>query len=332
MSQISPGPDSAVIREAARWLAHLHSGQARPEDHAALQHWRQARPEHEIAWQRAERLSQQFGAVLPSVGVPVLTRQTRHNRRAVIKALGLLGVAVPAAWLGYRHLPGLRGPNDYRTAVGEHRQVVLSDGSTVQLNTATHLDVRYSGQARLVQLAHGEIYIQTAPDAHGLTRPFLIETGQGQLRALGTRFVVRALDDGSDTTLLSVLEHRVEITLRSNGTTRIVNAGESIAFKANALMPVQRIPQVAGVAAARTPAWTRGVLEADNMRLDAFMAELARYRPGVIRVDPDVAGLRVSGIFQLNDTDHILAVVGQTLPIRIVPRTRYWVTVTAEQA
>ena len=295
----------------------------------ALQHWRQARPEHEIAWQRAERLSQQFGAVLPTVGVPVLTRQTRINRRAVIKALGLLGVAAPLAWLGYRHVPALRGPNDYRTAVGEHRQVVLSDGSTVQLNTATEVDVRYSAQARLVQLARGEIYIQTAPDARGPARPFLIETGQGRLRALGTRFVVRALDNSTKTTALSVLEHRVEITLRSTGATRIVNAGEAIAFNANTFMPLQRMPQAASEAAARPPAWTRGALEADNMRLEAFMAELARYRPGIIRVDPEVAELRVSGIFQLSDTDRILAIIGQTLPIRIVPRTRYWVTVSA---
>lgn len=328
ISRSPSGPDSAVLKEAARWLAHLYSGDAQPEDHTALQRWRQARPEHEMAWQRAQRLSQQFGAVLPAVGVPVLTRQTRMNRRAVVKTLGLLGVAVPLGWLGYQHMPGVRDQDGYRTAVGEHREVLLSDGSSVQLNTATHVDVRYSAQARLVQLRRGEIYVQTASDGH-VHRPFLIETEQGRLRALGTRFTVRKLDDAAGTALLSVQEHRVEITLRSNGATRIVNAGQEVLFTADSFAAARRTQPADPSGAVRAPAWTRGALQADGMRLDRFMAELARYRAGIIRVDPDVAHLRVSGLFQLSSTDHILAIVGETLPVRIVRRTPYWVTITA---
>src|SRR3546814_18691279 len=94
--------DTTVIREAARWLVLLHSGSAGPDDHAAFQRWRQASPDRERAWQRAERLSRQFGAVPPMLGVPVLTRQAGVNRRAVMKTLAALGMALPAAWLGYR--------------------------------------------------------------------------------------------------------------------------------------------------------------------------------------------------------------------------------------
>jgi transmembrane sensor len=49
----------------------------------------------------------------------------------------------------------------------------------------------------------------------------------------------------------------------------------------------------------------------------------------VIRCDPAVAGLRVSGVFRLDDTDAVLAIVAETLGVRVVSRTRYWVTVTA---
>ncbi|WP_454726976.1 MULTISPECIES: DUF4880 domain-containing protein [Cupriavidus] len=317
-------PDPAVIREAAGWLVCLHSGEASLADHEAFERWRRASPEHEQAWQRAEKLSAKFSAIAPALGVPVLTRRRAIHRRAVVKALAILGVAAPAGWLGTRLWQGEAG-EVYRAAVGGHRRVALADRSVVQLNTATEVAVRYAEAARVLQLRQGEIYIETAADIQRPPRPFLVETRQGRLRALGTRFVVRELtQDGMDMTALTVLEHRVEITLKSNGASRIVGAGETALFSDRAFAAA-----APGQPSAAAPGWTRGMLQADNMRLDALLQDLARYRPGIIRCEPDVAGLRVSGVFVLGDTDHILDIIGETLPVRIVRRTAYWVTVAA---
>ncbi|MBR8657942.1 iron dicitrate transport regulator FecR, partial [Achromobacter sp. Marseille-Q0513] len=72
--------------------------------------------------------------------------------------------------------------------------------------------------------------------------------------------------------------------------------------------------------------WSRGVLVADAWRLDDFLAELGRYRPGLLRCDPAVADLRVSGVFPLRDTDRALHNLERGLPVTVVYRTRYWVT------
>lgn len=326
MPDVAPSTqlDPAVVREAARWLVRLHSGEAGADDRRAFDLWRAASPQHEQAWQRAERLSRQFGAVPPALGVPVLTRQARGNRRAVVKTLATLGVALPAGWFGYRAMRG-EAQGVYRAGVGEQRPVMLADRSAVRLNTATDLAVRFSDNARLLQLERGEIYIETAPDAHGQPRPFLVDTAHGRLRALGTRFSVRALD-GEDRTLLNVLEHRVEVVLRASGERRIFSAGDSVRFSSRAFdAPARPAPGASSAA----PAWTRGMLEADDMRLDAFLQELSRFRPGIVRCAPEVAHLRVSGVFRLGDTDHVLDIVAQTLPVRVVRRTPYWVTVTS---
>jgi len=74
-------------------------------------------------------------------------------------------------------------------------------------------------------------------------------------------------------------------------------------------------------------AWARGQLVADEQRLGDFLAELGRYRPGLLRVDPRIAGLRLSGVFPLADTDRILDTLPSVLPVRLQWRTRYWVTV-----
>lgn len=317
--------DATVIRQAAQWLVRLHSGQAGADDWAACARWRAAHPAHEQAWQKAERLSQRFGAVPPALGVPVLTRHIA-NRRAVLRMLTVLGVAAPAAWLGWRHAPWQNWTADYATATGEHREVTLADGSRLTLNTGSAVNVAWSDTERLVRLERGEVYVRTAPDTAAAPRPFVVETPQGRLRALGTRFTVRLQPAGNDapaTTQLSVLEHRVEATPRSGGTARIVKAGQAVQLTAMQVEAPQ--PHTADA-----PGWTQGVLYADAMELGDFVAELSRYRPGVIRCAPEVAGLRISGAFQLADTDYVLAMLRETLPVQVVLRTRWWVTVVPQ--
>src|SRR3546814_2468395 len=88
------------------------------------------------------------------LGVPVLTRQAGVNRRAVMKTLAALGMALPAAWLSYRQAGGMA---DYRTSVGESRKIVLADGSQVDQNgraqvwtpvTNAHLVCRISSETK----------------------------------------------------------------------------------------------------------------------------------------------------------------------------------------
>ncbi|MGV3683398.1 MAG: FecR domain-containing protein [Acidovorax sp.] len=309
-------PSRAALREAAQWLVRLNSGQARPADRQALAAWRAQDAAHEAAWQRAERLSRTFGAVPAGLGMPVLAQaeRTAVNRRAALRVLALVGTVAPAAYLGWRHTPWQQWTAEHRTATGEQRSVTLADGSEVLLNTASALDVVFDANERLLRLRAGEVLVTTAKDS--AARAFRVETPGGWLRALGTRFAVRLVNE--DTVYLAVTEGAVEITPR-HGAQRVVQAGEQCRFTAAGI----QAPVALGEQAL---AWVQGVLYADGMRLDDFAAELARYRPGVVRCDPAVAGLRISGAFQLQDTEYILAMLRETLPVQVVTRTRYWVT------
>ncbi|MEX5590785.1 iron dicitrate transport regulator FecR, partial [Pseudomonas urmiensis] len=75
--------------------------------------------------------------------------------------------------------------------------------------------------------------------------------------------------------------------------------------------------------------WTEGVLSVQQMPLSEFTAELSRYRPGLLRCAPEVADLKVSGTYQLADTEQILQLLARSLPLRIDYRTRYWVSIGA---
>lgn len=312
--------DRAIAREAARWLTSLYEGQS-AEDIAACKRWRSADPEHERAWQRAQRINEKFGIVPPEVGLPALGRKVRVDRRRAIKTLLVLMMAAPVGYASYRYAPWIALSADYRTAKGERREIVLADGSRVHLGTDTSIDVVFDGRQRLLRLHGGEIEVSTGSDSGQSTyRPFIVQTMHGHIRALGTRFVVRR-DEGAPNTRVSVIEHAVEIRPQAASDKRIVlNAGQQTRFTEQGIAAIEMAdPHVAD--------WVNGVLFANKMRLDEFAAELNRYRPGLLRCDPAVADLRITGAFQLDNTDNILNALPDTLPVEVLFRTRYWVTI-----
>ncbi|MCB5185754.1 FecR domain-containing protein [Methylobacillus gramineus] len=317
-----PAPSREVIRQAAKWLALWHSGEMTEGERRKLATWRASSPEHEQAWHQAEQLARKLAHIPSELGMPVLDRNERISRRDFIKPLTLLMVAMPTGILAYRHTPWQQWMADYRTATGELREVVLDDGTRILLNTASAIDVDFSGDLRQVRLLAGEILIQTAPDNARVHRPFVVDTPEGRLRALGTRFTVRQQDG---VTKLAVMEGAVEASPALDiSRASILHAGRQSSLSANEVHAIQPLDD-------KHIAWADGILYVDKMPLHAFISELGRYRPGVLRCAPEVAHLEVSGVFQLNDTDRILAALHNTLPVQLKWRTRYWVTIAGRE-
>ena len=138
------------------------------------------------------------------------------------------------------------------------------------------------------------------------------------MEALGTRFLVRQRD-GS--TQLSLFQGAVLVT-PSHGPQQTIAAGQQLLFAA-------RGRGVVGLAREQDSQWTRGQLIVEAMPLAEFLGELGRYRKGWLRCQPEVASLLISGAFQLDNSDRILAALPATLPVQVEYRTRYWVTVSA---
>ncbi|KRA00605.1 FecR domain-containing protein [Achromobacter sp. Root565] len=315
--------DPAILHEAAGWLVRLQSETLSAADRAALARWRARSADHEAAWQRAEAMLRGFGQVPPRIGRQALRQADRTGRRQAVRALAGLLVLGPAAWLGVRELPWREWRADLRTATGEQRRVELADGTQLVLNTASAVDVDYTPTQRVLWLRAGEILLTTGRDPAPAPRPFLVQTTQGVLRALGTRFMVR--DEGASVRV-AVYEGAVEVRpARADASALVLAAGEQTVFTASG-------------AAARVPAdslaasWADGMLAARNWRLADLVDELGRYRHGVLRCDPAVAELRVSGAFPLNDIEASLRLLQKTLPVRVSRVTPWWTTIAPRAA
>lgn len=333
-----PAVERNVAREAARWLLRLSSGRATDADVHACDQWRASKAEHEHAWQRAQRVNERFGLIPSALGMATLNRPELSSRRAALKTLVALVVAGPVGWAAWRADP-MNWTADYRSGAGERRNVVLADGSTLQLNTASAVDVVFDATTRLLRLRAGEIAVHVVADVAGnaransvadssgenpvsgsvaapfAPRPFVVRTRLGDIEAPPSLFCVR--QDGVQCQV-SVQEGRVRLS-RGGQVLNLAEGQQGSLSEAGVSDPSPADPHAGD--------WMRGVLHASQLRLDAFAVELGRYRPGVLRCDPEVAHLRISGAFQLNDTDAVLAALPATLPVQVRYRTPYWVTI-----
>ena len=296
-----------VARAAAQWLALLESGAATERDHAALQHWRDSHPQHEQTWQKAQTLRQRFSGLPQALAMASLDRP-QPGRRAVLKrALGLAAL-VPTAWLISRQLPIEVWRADLHTATGERKRMPLAEGASLQLNTATSVDVA----PERIRLVEGELAL-SVPGHQAMT----VHTRYGELSVSQGDVCVRQLASGC---LVSVRKGAVQVR-DLNGQVATLQGGQQALLKTSGLgawVPFD-VSQLG---------WREGVLTAQNQALGDFLRELERYRPGVLRWDARLEGLRVTGSFRLDDTDRILNLLASTLGFEVQARTRYWVTLT----
>lgn len=315
---MSTAIDARAARAAAHWMMRLQGGELDAAARQGLARWRAAHPDHETAWQRAEQVCHTFGMLPPPLAMPVLDRTAGAPRRAALKTLALLIVAGPAGWAMLKVPPWQAWTAGLHTATGEIRHLALADGSDLSLNTASAADIVFSDALRLVQLRSGELHVATRPDPR--QRPFLVRTRNGSIRALGTRFTVRQEDvlQGARTHV-AVSQGAVEVR-PADGRPIIVQAGWQTSFDDTAAdAPQLRAPHEDG--------WLKGLLHADDAPLAQVLAQLARYRHGMVRCDPAVAGLRVSGVYQLHDTDRVLSLLQASLAIRVRRHSRWWISV-----
>lgn len=308
-----------VARRAVEWLIELQSDDS-GFTRQALRQWLDQHPDHARAWDHIEAVNSRLRSVgtASSVAHATLLQPGSAKRRAAVKTLAVLLFASGGTWIVRDELPWRGWIADERTGVGERRHVQLADGTTVDLNTDSAINIRFSTSERRLQLLNGEILIATGKESGHLPSPFVVETAYGELRPVGTRFMVRQQEDACR---VDIFEGAVVIHPgNGGGPARTLHANEKTRFTRNTISD----PVPANDA---DIAWTEGWLVVSDASLSSFLFELDRYRPGHLGCDPAVAQLRVSGSFPLNDIDRILDILRNTLPIEIHFLTRYWVTV-----
>ncbi|MEJ5282345.1 FecR family protein [Pseudomonas sp. MYb541] len=319
---------SDVEEQAAEWLLRLHDGEWDEAQQQAFERWKQQGPHHAAAAARMETMVSRMQALrgkkaparaaLNAAFAQPKTRRRKHALRALVLACSL---AIPAAALLISPYPR-QWMADVRNGPSQWQTLQLVDGSTLTLNGISAANLHFDSQQRRIELLQGEILVEVAHDS---TRPFVVQTPQGTLRALGTRFVVKR---EGDVTVLSMLHSRVAAQSVDGQQTLEVEAGSRALMHANQV-------RLAGTVepSSINEAWRRHQLVVENQPLPDVLDEIARHRSGRVQFDrAALQSLRVSAVIPLDDSDQALQLLAQTLPIRVQSYTPWLIVVGPEPA
>jgi transmembrane sensor len=206
----------------------------------------------------------------------------------------------------------------FSTHLGQQKQITLTDGSSIKLNTNTIIEVAYSNLQRKITLIRGEAKFDVAKDK---SRPFTVISGRNSFTALGTIYNVQR-DNSHDVELL-VKEGRVLVSkantsraklleaintpqaqTNTNNTNNIVTAGEKLSIIERNLISKKAlsIPDIE-----KELAWQQGMLIFDGESLAQVLSEVQRYNAvKFMPITDDIADLKVSGYFKNNDINGLL--------------------------
>lgn len=332
----------AIIDQATEWIVQLQDPQTGSAEKRAFINWLQCSPEHikaylsvETTWAALEGIDPQRDTDVdellrsatnvvhlesdsPSVEAPA-GRALRWPKWA-IAAAGVVTVAVLGLF-AFKPDPLL-----YQTGVGEQRRIVLNDGSVIELNTNSKIEVVFNSRSREVQLVHGEALFTVAKDPQ---RPFNVNGHQAQVQVLGTQFNVY---QKRDQTTVSVLEGLVSVRDKRPDSINQTQPG-SVQLTAGYELKIDSDKSALAPVAAnieRATAWRQQRLIFENDTLADAIDEFNRYnRKQLTVLDTKLAGQRINGVFDSGRPEALVRFLVQSGVAKIVKQTDLHMVVTS---
>jgi len=335
--------NAQIREEASEWLVCFSEGEVDANARAAFVRWLRTSPEHVWAYLRvsafwhdaelidkakrgdidelvARALGESNVVSLRDAGrAPTPTVQEERAKSsvrpwAIAAALVLVCVGALFGVLQFR------GGDSYATGIGELRTITLADGSKVELNACSRIEVRFGDSQRYIELVEGQARFSVQKDA---ARPFIVRSGSTDVKAVGTQFDVNRKSSG---TVVTVFEGRVAIsqpaTERATGISAageaprvLVSPGEQVTATARTITPVKKTNLAAATA------WTEGLLMFDSATLSEVVQEFNRHnlKPMVI-VDERLRDLRISGVFPASGAERLTGFLHERFGISVQER------------
>lgn len=279
----------------------------------AIEDWIDADPRHAVAfarmqaaWEASERLNASPPAMDAATTQGAAAWPARRGFIGGLVAACAVGGVVTGAWLHARDL------KLYRTGIGERRTVRLEDGSSVEMNTASTIEVAMRRQRRDVRLVKGEALFTVAHDS---ARPFYVTAGSARFKAVGTAFNVRIRSQVVELTVTQGVVAVASIEGHDQGLAAPhIAAGHGAVVDGDAVAPTA----LGGDALRQRTAWQSGVLEFNGETLAQAVEELNRYqRHPIVIGDSRIADIRIGGRFQVNEADQFLTAVSSSFPVDV---------------
>lgn len=318
-----------VAEEASVWFAKLTADYVTDDVKQAFIHWLEQSPLHREEYESLCSTWMKVGDTDPQQ----IDRWMAGSQPGWLSSLAeKLSASAGIAWAGAAlaavlvlavslnlWFPSIE-ESSYKTGIGERREVYLSDGSRLTLNTDSSLHIVMSDDSRNISLEQGEVFFSVA---HDKERPFIVKAEQGEVRVLGTKFNVRAQASGVS---VSILEGKVELSLPANssGTDKVATkstillTGEAATFSSSGELQKSQVIDME-----RVIAWQDGKFVFKGTPLQEVVKEINRYIDATVSIeDAQLSGLRITGTFATDRIPELLATIEKATPVRVLYRTQ----------
>lgn len=315
-----------VENEASNWLAKLDGGDLSAEDRLALKRWLAQDPEHARAlkslaaiWSDMDFLLNDLPEADTTKGAGIFSLLLNIKQVPIALAVVFLCAIGFVVWTVNE---GAKVETSfYTTSIGMQLEEHFSDGSVAYINTDSMIETGFSGSARTVRLLRGEAMFDVA---HDPARPFVVYAGDREVKAVGTKFVVRLT---SENIVVTVTDGQVQLTKRLDHKTIskpeqqeeqeviLISEGEEVEVNNNISKPELKVIETDELE--RRLSWTSGQLVFKNERLEQVVMEISRYVPNRIVIDdPSLRDVRISGRFEIGDTEALLEAIEISFNVR----------------
>ncbi|MEO6995888.1 MAG: FecR domain-containing protein [Lacunisphaera sp.] len=332
MNSFPQHSNPAAEEQASLWAAKLDGSLMSATDRSALDEWLAERPDHRALLSRYCQFSADLEQQMPLIeGIRELSAETRKTTATArsfpwLRWPMMAGAALTAAAavaLGFWLLRPQQQFKNIATPAAQRQSLTLVDGTRIELNAQTSVQIEINGKDRRVRLASGEAFFSVHKDP---SRPFTVETPTGSVRVTGTKFAVTT--ESAGVLEVTVLEGSVktspgELTGQSTAPV-MLNAGDHLVASPTGL--VQQ--KLSASELIDTLAWRQGQIVFKGTPLRDVLAKFARYHGRGITASDEVASLPIGARFSLDDLDGFFDALEAALPVKVTKNSNGTVRVS----
>lgn len=306
-----------LFAEASGWYFRLQAEDVTDAEREQFAHWLARGAAQYEAWQEVQQL---LGSLREPARQIRQAEQARWKKAPAKRWMPWASAAAVLLMVGAlatqtQWLDRLRA--DYATGTGETRTIALADGSRLQLNTDSAVQIHLSAGQRQVRLLRGEAWFEVSKDP---ARPFVVESGAGSVTVVGTQFSVA---QRQARTQVQVAEGKVQVSAGS-GAPVFLEPGRAVEFADGQLSQVHGFDPAAGYA------WRQRQLVFRQQPLAEVVEELNRYWPGrTLVLGDELREQRVSGVFDIDKPEAVLKALVYTLNLKAEHFTPYLLVLRA---
>ncbi|HUR59612.1 MAG TPA: FecR domain-containing protein [Opitutaceae bacterium] len=303
MSSSHPSHSPIAEEQAALWAAKIDGASLSGSDHAELETWLAAHPAHRALLsqycQFSADLEEQVPALVAAGMVAMPEVKQRRPRFAWFAGLSMAAAAAVAVGL-YVAKPQAARAQTYATVAAHRQSLTLADGTRMELNANTSVQILNLAHERRVLLASGEAFFTVSKDR---SRPFIVTTPAGSVRVTGTVFNVRS--EAKAQLEVTVVEGSVDVRPDA------ANVSTPIALLAGGRVSAEgtHVAQstLSASAVDDAVAWRHGqAVFGAGVALEEAVARFARYHGRAVKAVGPAAKLLMGGTYPLDDLDGFL--------------------------